>query len=132
MTFETHPETQQYTERLVNQLGSKILGIKGTHDLISVCYLFTKDLAEKLLYTSYPTEMGFYASWPVILWMNAKNKEYIEVEGLEWETPDRYKEEINEKGYEEWLKQFQTAAEWKMRVLLLEDCITELSNFQNL
>ena len=78
---------------------------------------------------SYPTELGFYASWPVILWKNAKNKKYIEVEGQEWETPDRFQKEINKQGYNNWLSQFQTIKEWKLRVRLLEDCVLELAKF---
>ena len=127
--FKTHPETQQYTERIVNQLGSRILGVSNVQDLISVCYSFTKNLAEKLISHSYPTEMGFYSSWPVILWSNAENKKYIEVDGQEWETPDRFQKEISEMGYDNWLLQFQTATEWRYRVKLLEDCILELAEF---
>ena len=127
--FATHPETQQSTERIVNQLGSEILGFSEPRDLISVCYSFSKDLCETLLNTSYPTEMGYYASWPAILWRNANTKHYIEVDGQEWETPDRFTKEIKDQGYHIWLNRFQTAKEWKIRVSLLEDCIKELSTF---
>jgi hypothetical protein len=127
--FNTHPETQKSTERLVNQIGSKILRLSTIYDLISVTYSFTLNLAKKLLSNSYPTDMGFYASWPLILWNNANNKKYIEVDGQEWETPDRFQKEINELGYDNWLLQFQTTKEWKFRVKLLEDCIVELAEF---
>lgn len=127
--FKTHPETQQYTERIVNQLGSKVLGFSEPRDLISVCYSFTKELCEHLLKRSYPTTMGFYISWPVVLWKNAKSSEYIEVDGQEWETPDRFESEIKDLGYQKWMEQFQSVKEWRLRVLLLEECAMELSEF---
>ena len=127
--FKTHPETQQSTEIIVNQLGSRILGFSEPRDLISVCYSFTKNLGEKLLNTSYPTERGFYGSWPIILWKNATSKKYIEVDGQEWETPDRFEKEIKDLGYHIWLNRFQSVKEWQKRVKLLEDCVIELSSF---
>ncbi len=127
--FSTHPETQQSTERLVNQLGSRILQLSTTYDLISVTYSFTLTLAKKLISKTYSTDMGFYASWPLILWKNTISKKYIEVEGQEWETPDRFQKEIKELGYDNWISHFQSAKEWKFRVKLLEDCIFELAEF---
>lgn len=130
--FETHPITQQNTERIVNQLGSRILGLSTTRDLISVSYSFTKSLAEELYPHPYTTKLGFYASWPVILWSYAKKIEYLEVDGQEWESPDRFQKEIKDLGYEKWIEQFQTAEEWRFRVNLLEDCIFELTQFLKL
>jgi hypothetical protein len=75
--------------------------------------------------------MGFYCAFPVLLWSYAHKKQYIEVEGLEWETPDRFQEKIQEIGYEHWLEKFQNATEWKNRVKLMEDCIIEMSYLYN-
>ncbi len=125
--LETHPATQQETEGLVNLLASKALGFPNTIDIISVCDFFTKNLAEKILQLKIPTRTGFYCSWPMILWVLAKKKKYNEVEGQEWETPDRYEAEIKKMGYEAWLKQFQTSEEWARRVQLLKECVLEWS-----
>jgi hypothetical protein len=65
-------------------------------------------LAKKLLKTQTKSIYGFYCEWPITLWRHAENPAYVEVEGLEWETPDRYQEEIKKKGYERWLREFQT------------------------
>lgn len=124
--FETHPRTQKKTEIMVNQVGSRILNLKETYDLISVCYAFSRKLGESLLNSQPNTEMGFYGSWPIILWGNASHRTYIEVEGQEWETPDRFQKEISELGYEKWLEQFQTPEEWDMRTRLLNECLTEM------
>jgi len=124
--YKTHPNTQQDTEQIINYLGSQTLDFKETKDWISVCYSFTTQLADLILNKRYVTEMGFYLTWPIILWKYAEKKRYIEVEGQEWETPDRYEKEIRDLGYEKWLEQFQSASEWKKRVKLLEDCVIEM------
>jgi predicted glycosyltransferase involved in capsule biosynthesis len=125
--FSTHPSTQKNTERIVNYLSSQLLGFNDTKDLISVCFSFTIQLADLILSKKYYTQMGFYAAFPVLLWNYAESKQYIQVEGLEWETPDRYQEVIKVEGYEKWFEEFQNTSEWKMRVGLVEDSIIELS-----
>lgn len=125
--FETHPSTQKETEKIINELGSKTLGFKETRDIISVCYFFTKELGEKFLEFKNFTTTGFYCAWPIIFWKYASKKRYIEVEGLEWETPDKFQVEISEIGYDGWLKKFQSPEEWKKRVNFVQDAIEELT-----
>ena len=124
--FETHPETQRKTEILANELGSVMLGFSSTHDMLSACYGFSKPLLEKILNVELKTELGFYAKWAFSAYKMAKSYEYTQVEGQEWETPDRFQNQINTMGYEKWLEQFQTAKEWKRRTELLADCLHEL------
>ncbi len=125
--FETHPETQKYTESIINKFGSYLLGVNEPMDLISVCFSFTKSLADMIINSSYSTITGFYGAWPVLLWALATDKEYIEVEGQEWETPDRFQEELEVLGYEKWFNEFQSSVEWDKRLNMLEDCILEMS-----
>ena len=127
--FETHPLTQRETESIINDFVSKILGFPETRDIISVCYLFTKELGEKLIKIKNNTKTGFYSTWPIILWKNASTNRYIEVEGHEWETPDKFLKEITKIGYEEWVKKFQTSDEWKKRVRFLHDAMEEIYQF---
>lgn len=133
--FNSHPLTQKETEIMVNEIGSKILGFSETKDFISVSFLFTKDLGEKILKIKNSTKTGFYGIWPIIFWSSTIRKRYVENEGLEWETPDQFSTEISSIGYEEWLKRFQTPNEWNKRVQLLHDVLielTELGNFQKI
>jgi len=132
--FETHPKTQILTENIVNLYGSQALGFKNNIDLISVCFIFSKRLAQLLVNMENKTETGFYGTWPILLWSNAKSQKYREVEGLEWETPDRFKKEIGntENSYKNWLDEFQSSDEWKRRVNLLNDCLLELSEILNI
>jgi len=125
--FETHPTTQKKTELIVNEIGSKILGFNDLRDIISVCYIITKGLGQRLLGVNNHTTSGFYGSWPIYLWNWATTKKYVEVEGHEWETPDRFKEDIEKVGgYEKWIKKFQSSEEWNKRVRFLHDCLLEL------
>ena len=127
--FETHPPTQKETECIINEIGSNILGFSETKDIISVCFLISKELGEQIIKIKNNTMTGFYSSWPIIFWNKAKLKRYIEVEGLEWETPDQFKDEIDKIGYDKWLTIFQSANEWRKRVKLLHEGLLELSQF---
>lgn len=94
--FNSHASTQKETEIIINEIGSKILGLSNTYDIISVCWGFTPELGKKLLTVKNTTRTGFYGTWPLLLWKWASSKEYIETDGLEWETPDRYVKDIQE------------------------------------
>lgn len=129
--FDSHPNTQKETEIIVNEFGSSILEFNKTLDIISVCYIMTKELVVKILSLKNNTDYGFYSTWPIFLWNWATSKKYIEVEGLEWETPDRFKEEIEKISYQKWLNQFQDPLEWRNRVNLLHHCLIELLDLIN-
>ena len=127
--FDTHASTQKETEIIVNKIGSKILGLSDTYDIISVCWGFTPELGKKLLTIKNSTLTGFYGTWPLFLWKWASSKDYIETNGLEWETPDRYIIDIQKLGYKNWLKRFENPGEWAKRVKILHDCLDEMLNF---
>lgn len=126
--FETHPETQIDTESIINQVGTLVLELEKTRDVMSPTFLMTKSLAEKLLEVVHLTSVGFYCTWPIILWNFAKSKRYIAVEGQEWETPDRFKTQIKKSGFESWSNRFQSKKEWQKRVRFLREAFIELSN----
>jgi hypothetical protein len=130
--FATHPPTQQKTEYITNKIGSKAIGFSEIRDIISVCFIINKRLAEKIINMDHITTMGFYGTWPLVFWQWAETKEYIEVGGLEWETPDKYETEINDMGYDKWLSQFQSQEEWIKRTEMLEDCLSELLNLTDI
>ena len=124
--FATHPMTQIATESIINQIGSKILGLSPPIDIVGACWVMKAALAQWLLNFPIHTDFGLYASWSLLLWNYANSKKYVAVEGQEWETRDRYQNEINQVGYEQWLNAFQTSDEWQKRVQLLNDCIEEI------
>jgi hypothetical protein len=126
--FGTHPPTQRKTEHIINKIGSKTIGFPEIRDIISVCFIINKRLAERIIETEHITTTGFYSTWPLLFWRWAETKDYIEVGGLEWETPDKYDSEIKEHGYDSWLEHFQSQQEWIKRVEMLEDGLQELFN----
>ena len=85
----------------------------------------TTELAKLLLKTKSFSSTGFYFFWPYFLWRSAERKKYVEVEGHEFETPDRYSEQIKKTGYGEWLRQFDNINEWKRRFAMVEDMLME-------
>jgi len=121
--FETHPETQTITEGIGNTLASNVLGFQETRDVLGTTWILTPALAKKVTKRKSMNQYGFYAEWPITLWRSARNPLYLECEGLEWETPDRYTEEIKAQGYEEWKKSFQTTFEWRKRTEMLRGFI---------
>jgi len=121
--FQTHPATQTDTEGIANQICSNILDLTETRDIISACWRFSPKLAEKIIQLPSKNRYGFYVQWPIHAWKIAERPTYIKVEGLEWETPDRYQSEIQKIGFEKWIKSFQTPREWRKRVQILRDVV---------
>lgn len=121
--FETHPDTQSSTEGIANLIVSKILGFTNTRDVLSATWILNASHVGTILKFKSENRFGFYAEWPIILWRVANHPNYIEVEGLEWETPDRYTNEIGNKGFEDWKRSYQTQSEWRKRCEMLRDFI---------
>lgn len=121
--FMTHPETQTMTEGIANTVASRELGLKETRDILGTTWILAPELAERVINRQNKNTFGFYTEWPMTLWKYATNPLYIECEGLEWETPDRYREEIQALGYAKWKITFQTPQEWRRRTEMLRDFI---------
>jgi len=126
--FDTHPETQTITEGIGNMMASNVLGFQETRDVLGTTWILTPALAKKVIELKPRNQFGFYAEWPITLWRSARNPLYLECEGLEWETPDRYTEEIRAQGLDEWRRSFQTAQEWRKRTEMLRDFIDSTLN----
>ncbi len=111
------------TEGIGNIVASKVLGFTETKDVLGTTWLLTPKLANLIINRKTTNTFGFYTDWPITLWRSATVPFYLECEGLEWETPDRYREEIPTLGYDNWKANFQTAKEWKKRTEMLADFI---------
>ena len=105
-----------------------LLGFPETRDVLETTWIMTPASATKFLEMEPSSRFGFYAEWPITLWRSARNPLYLECEGLEWETPDRYTEEIRAQGLDEWRRSFQTAQEWRKRTEMLRDFIDSTLN----
>lgn len=86
--WETHPRAMWETERSINEVFSHLLG--QTLDLGAGSRGLSRPAALFLLANSPPGQApGTDAEWPVLLHRGGFAVNYLEVEGLEWETPDR-------------------------------------------
>jgi hypothetical protein len=114
--FETHPLTQRETERAANDLASQFMGKRV--DLFSGAHGMGREVAEFINKESHKTDFGFYGEVLALPFNQGFKLNTVEVDGLEWETPDQYSEEINKIGYTQWLNNFQSLVEWEKRLTL--------------
>jgi hypothetical protein len=124
--FRSHPSTQTRTEGLLNATLSRLLDLDPPRDFYASCFAAAPPIIARLATLPAWNRYGFYATWPFVAWRTAANPGYLEAEGLEWETPDRYQAEIHAEGYEAWLTRVQTTAEWVRRVRVVEDGVWAL------
>lgn len=114
--FETHPQTQRETELVANEIASEVVGRQV--DILSGAYGMDVEVAKVLVKEISKNDFGFYGEILAIPFREGFEINGIEVEGLEWETPDQYKEEIHKVGYSQWLNNFQSLEEWEKRLTL--------------
>lgn len=117
--FESHPQTQRHTENVVNEIASEVAGV--AIDIMSGSYGFERILAKKIVQEVWRKDFGIYAEFLRIALKHHSLISTIEVEGLEWETPDQFRDEIRKESYSAWLKHFQSLSEWQKRIILLEE-----------
>jgi hypothetical protein len=114
--FETHPLTQRETEVVVNQIASDI--VDQQVDVLSGAYGMAREVAELIEKKAHKEDFGFYGQVLALPYEKGIQIGSIEVEGLEWETPDQFRDKINTVGYLTWLKNFQSLKEWEKRLTL--------------
>lgn len=104
--FRTHPEMQQKTESLANYYVSKLLGYEHERDFFAGAWMFSKDVAWYIVDNSKIEHNGFYPEWHILAKRVAKNVGFVKCNGLEWETPYFYKNEIADVGLDKWKENF--------------------------
>ena len=114
--FETHPLTQRETEKVANAIATEVVGRRV--DISSGAFGLDREVAELVVKESTKNDFGFYGEIMAIPLRHGIKINTIEVEGLEWETPDQYKEEINKVGYTQWLNNFQSLEELEKKLTL--------------
>ena len=112
--FLTHPKTQRLTENVINEVSSKLAG--KNIDIMSGGYGFDYDLAKLFARESKVLDFGIYVEFLAIALKHKAPINMMNVEGLEWETPDRFQKEIKNMGYKRWLGQFESFEEWERRI----------------
>lgn len=118
--FATHPRVQRDTETLVNHAFGLAFGQEL--DVTAASRGFSRPAVEALLALDRPEPtVGQDCAWPLHL---ARLGEFVigyaATEGLEWETPDRYGDEIAAAGgLDAWLAEYDADPQrWEFRLRL--------------
>jgi hypothetical protein len=89
--LETRPRAIQDTERIINAVFSHVLG--QTVDLGLGCRGLSRRAAEVVLRNS-EREGWPDATWPVLIQRAGFEVRFVEVDGVDWESPDFYRDDI--------------------------------------
>jgi len=115
--LNTHPDVQLITEFGVNEEASKFAG--KNVDIMSGAFALDRNLSELILLQSKSQDASMYAEFLKIAVLSGLPIDSFVVEGLEWETPDQYQDEIKKEGYNAWLDKFEING-WDIRTELVE------------
>jgi hypothetical protein len=102
--FLSHPRVQRDTEAIVNHAFRALTGLDW--DLLAAARGLSRAACEAILDRCTDEEISVDVSWPLCLRsLGGFSLGYIAADGLEFETPARYKEEIAAAGgYDAWLE----------------------------
>jgi hypothetical protein len=127
--WETHPQVQVLAEKLTNQAFASALGIEGETDLVAGSALLSRNAAETLVRHSIELTGATDLEWPALVIRELGDfPEFRQVEGLEFETPDYFVQEIEAAGgVAEWIQKTYSRPEvWATRTKLALDSINAL------
>lgn len=117
--FETHPSIQRSTEATINAIAAEVVG--HDVDIMSGAFGMDRDTGRIILEQSHRQDFGVYAELLKVAVDRGIQVNTLEVEGLEWETPDQFQDEIEKRGYMQWLNDFESLQEWEKRIRLIDD-----------
>jgi hypothetical protein len=90
--FESHPRIQRDTETIVNHVYAAVSG--RDWDVTAAARVLSRRAAEAILSDCPDESIGTDVSWPLFVERGGLTIGYIPTEGLEFETADRYTDEI--------------------------------------
>jgi hypothetical protein len=117
--FASHPRVQRDTEHLINHAFHLASGVAW--DVTAGSRLLSRRAAKTLLAACPDDTVGCDCSWPLFLWQRGGFAlAYHETEGLEFETLDRYPEEVAALGGPQaWLAQMDAdPGQWAQRLAI--------------
>lgn len=114
--FESHPRTQRDTETIINRLFGQVSGF-AWNEVTSGARGVSRAAAEVIVAKVADDELSTDISWPLYLQHHgAWSIGYVEAEGLEFETADRFADEISAVGYAAWFDRLENDPhEWAAR-----------------
>lgn len=125
--YRTHNEALIKTEAVANAVISKALDGKHSHDYLGGAFVLSRRAAEWALRDGKTLDLGFYSLWPLLTKLHKGKIAYRFCQGLEWETPDRFRDEVKKAGgVKTWRESLDTAHEWGYRVDIARQTIRPL------
>jgi hypothetical protein len=124
----SHHEALVATERDAAADFAGRLGLRGRVDFLVPSFVLRRDLAEGLLARSRARDSTMYGEWAALLGGLGAPLAYLECDGLDWETPDRYPEEVRRVGRAAWRRAMSTPKEWEMRRAMLREFTAGCTN----
>ena len=115
--YATHPQALVSTEAISNRLISQLVG--QALDVSAGSKGFSRRAAQFLVDQTQPGRaLGADGAWTVLLHREGFRIDYLEVDGLDWETADRYQTRSADADQQQALAQAydQDPAHWAMRV----------------
>ena len=118
--WATHPQAMRQTEAIFNHLFSRLLGVEA--DFGAGARGFSRRAAEYLLARVSPDHWSDTA-WPVVLWRGGFRLDTLLADGLDWETPDQYRDAAADPDAQRHIAAAYDAdpANWSMRVWVADE-----------
>ncbi|MDQ5850903.1 MAG: hypothetical protein M3380_02305, partial [Chloroflexota bacterium] len=122
--FQTHPQAIQQTEKIINMVASHLLG--QSVDLGGGTRGFSRRAAQFVIANSAPGRWGD-AEWPILLHRGGYAVDYLALDGLEWESADRYKQHAADADTRRAVAEAydQNAESWARRVEIAREIVQE-------
>lgn len=116
--FASHPRAQRDTEALANHTFALVSGLPW--DVMTACRGLSLRAAELIVARCDDDTVGSDCSWPLLCRRSGLSLGYLETEGMEFETLDRYSDEIADpEGAQAWLERFDAdPQQWLGRIEL--------------
>lgn len=128
--FGTHPRLQRDTEAIINHVYARVSG--RPWDTGAGARGLSRRAAQTIVAHSVDDTLGNDVSWPLLLQHAGDfTLDYIETEGLEFETADRFPDEVMAAGgLPDWIDQLDDdPAHWAMRLDLARVEVTAMIPF---
>lgn len=111
----SHHEALVVTEAEAGARFASRLGLPGRVDFLVPSFVLRRTAVLRLLARSRARDSTMYGEWVGLLAGLGEPLTYVECDGLDFETPDRFRAEIRRVGLPAWRRALSTPAEWAMR-----------------
>jgi hypothetical protein len=99
------------------------LGLRGRVDFLVPSFVLRRAAVARLLARSRARNSTLYGEWVALLVGLGEHLTYVECEGLEWETPDRHRDQVRRVGLPAWRRALSTPTEWTLRRAMADEFV---------